>query len=86
MTEIERMLMQSLKRMERTRNARLTAFNTRAGQAGGQTDADSSGTAYLEAVVHRCQRSLQQLADLVGDLEKRRIERERQNRPRRRMR
>ena len=57
-----------------------------AGQAGGQTDADSSGTAYLEAVVHRCQRSLQQLADLVGDLEKRRIERERQNRPRRRMR
>ncbi|HJB66428.1 MAG TPA: relaxase/mobilization nuclease domain-containing protein [Candidatus Mailhella merdavium] len=57
-----------------------------AGQPGRQADADSSGTAYLEAIVHRCQRSVQQLADLVGDLEKRRIERERQNQPRRRMR
>lgn len=57
-----------------------------AGQSGRQADADSSGTAYLEAIVHRCQRSVQQLADLVGVLEKRRIERERQNRPRRRMR
>lgn len=57
-----------------------------AGQAGGQADADSDGIARLEAIVHRCQRSVQQLADFVGDLEKRRIERERQNRPRRRMR
>ena len=57
-----------------------------AGQAGGQADADSDGIANLEAIVHRCQRSVQQLADLVGDLEKRSIERERQNRPRRRMR
>ncbi len=57
-----------------------------AGQSGRQADADSSGTAYLEAIVHRCQRSVQQLADLVGVLEKRRIERERQSRPRRRMR
>ena len=56
------------------------------GQAGGQTDADSDGIARLEAIVRRCQRSVQQLADLVGDLEKQRIERERQNRPRRRMR
>ncbi len=56
------------------------------GHAGGQTDADSDGIASLEAIVHRCQRSVQQLADLVGDLEKRRIERERQSRPRRRMR
>lgn len=56
------------------------------GQAGGQTDADSDGTARLEAIVRRCQRSVQQLADLVGDLEKRRIERERQSRPRMRMR
>ena len=56
------------------------------GHAGGQADADSDGTSHLEAIVHRCQRSVQQLADLVGDLEKRRIERERQNQPRRRMR
>ncbi len=55
-------------------------------RTGGQADADSDGIARLEAIVHRCQRSVQQLADLVGDLEKRRIERERQNRPRRRMR
>ena len=55
-------------------------------RTGGQTDADSDGTAHLEAIVQRCQRSVQQLADLVGNLEKRRIERERQNRPRMRMR
>ncbi len=55
-------------------------------RTGGQADADSDRTAHLEAIVHRCQRSVQQLADLVGDLEKRRIARERQNRPRRRMR
>ena len=57
-----------------------------AGDAGGKTDAASGGTAHLETIVHRCQRSVQQLADLVGDLEKRRIARERQNRPHRRMR
>ena len=56
------------------------------GRTGGQADADSDGTSHLEAIVQRCQRSVQQLADLVGDLEKRRIARERQNRPRRRMR
>ena len=56
------------------------------GYAGRQADADSDGTAHLEAIVQRCQRSVQQLADLVGNLEKRRIERERQNRPRMRMR
>ena len=56
------------------------------GHAGGQADADTDGTAHLEAIVQRCQRSVQQLADLVDDLEKRRIARERQNRPRRRMR
>ena len=55
-------------------------------RTGGQADADSDGTAHFEAIVHRCQRSVQQLADLVGDLEKRRIKRERQNRPRMRMR
>ena len=56
------------------------------GRTGGQADADSDGTARLEAIVHRCQRSVQQLADLVGDLEKRRIARERQSRPCMRMR
>ena len=56
------------------------------GRTGGQADADSDGTSHLEVIVHRCQRSVQQLADLVGDPEKRRIERERQSRPRRRMR
>ena len=52
------------------------------GDAGGKTDAASGGTAYLEAIVQRCQRSVQQFADLVGNLEKRRIERERQPRMR----
>ena len=56
------------------------------GYTGRQADADADGTSHLEAIVQRCQRSVQQLADLVGDLEKRRIARERQNRPRRRMR
>ena len=56
------------------------------GYTGGQADADSDGTVYLEAIVQRCQRSVRQLADLVGDLEKRRIERERQSLPRMRMR
>ena len=55
-------------------------------RTGGQTDADSDGTAHLEAIVQRCQRSVRQLADLVDDLEKRRIARERQSRPRMRMR
>ena len=57
-----------------------------AGDAGGKTDAASGGTAHLETIVHRCQRSVQQLADLVGDLEKRRIEREQRSQPRMRMR
>lgn len=61
-------------------------FQHEDGRTGGQADADSDGAAHLEAIVQRCQRSVQQLADLVGDLEKRRIERERQNRPRMRMR
>ena len=52
------------------------------GRTGGQTNADSDGTTHLETIVQRCQRSVQQLADLVGDLEKRRIERERQSPPR----
>ena len=39
------------------------------GYTGGQADADSDGTAHLEAIVQRCQRSVQQLADLVGDPE-----------------
>lgn len=56
------------------------------GQAGGQADADTDGTVHLEAIVQRCQRSVQQLADLVDDLEKRRIARERQSRPRMRIR
>ena len=56
------------------------------GRTGGQADAASDGTSHLEAIVHRCQRSVQQLADLVGDFEKRRIERERQSRPHMRMR
>ena len=56
------------------------------GYAGRQADADSDGTAHLEAIVQRCQRSVRQLADLVDDLEKRRIARERQSRPRMRMR
>lgn len=56
------------------------------GYTGRQADADADGTSHLEAIVQRCQRSVQQLADLVDDLEKRRIERERQSRPRMRMR
>ena len=75
----------NLKRMEENCNARLTALSTRL-DIRRQVDADSDGTAHLEAIVQRCQRSVRQLADLVNDLEKRRIERKRQSRPRRRMR
>ena len=56
------------------------------GYARGQAGADSDGTAHLEAIVQRCQRSVRQLADLVDDLKKRRIARERQSRPRMRIR
>lgn len=56
------------------------------GYAGRQANADADGTAHLEAIVQRCQRSVRQLADLVDDLEKRRIARERQSRPRMRIR
>ena len=56
------------------------------GYAGRQANADSDGTAHLEEIIQRCQRSVQQLADLVDDLEKRRIARERQSRPRMRIR
>ena len=55
-------------------------------RTGRKADADSVGAAHFEAIVHRCQRSVQQLADLVGDLEKRRIEREQRSQPRMRMR
>jgi hypothetical protein len=43
---------------------------------GGQPDADSGGIARFETVVQRCKRSVRELADLVGEIEKRRIERE----------
>ena len=55
-------------------------------RTGRKADGDSVGAAHFEAIVHRCQRSVQQLADLVGDLEKRRIEREQRSQPRMRMR
>jgi hypothetical protein len=43
---------------------------------GGQPDADPGGIARFEAFVQRCKRSVRELADLVGEIEKRRIERE----------
>ena len=85
MTETERMLMQSLKRMEENCNARLTAFGTR-------IDVLEDKQMLIQTELRTLKRlftdvsEVQQLADLAGDLEKRRIEGERQNRPRMRMR
>ena len=86
MTETERMLMQSLKRMEENCNARLTAFSTRLDaqedkQMLIQTELRTlnRGTSFT---LHFIRKHKHQLADLVGDLEKRRIERERQSPPR----
>ena len=44
--------------------------------AGGKNHAAPDGSAHFEEIVRRCQRSVQQLADLVAELEKERIERE----------
>jgi hypothetical protein len=47
-------------------------------ETGGQPDADSGGVAQFEAVIQRCKRSVHELADLIGEIEKRRVERERE--------
>ena len=53
--------------------------------AGGQSDASASRIADIETLVQRCQRSVRELADHLGEIEKRRIERE-ASAPRMRMR
>ena len=53
--------------------------------AGGQPDASASRIADIETLVQRCQRSVRELADHLGEIEKRRIERE-ASAPRMRMR
>ena len=45
---------------------------------GGQPDAYPGGIADAEALIQRCQRSVRELADHVGEIEKRRIEREKE--------
>jgi hypothetical protein len=45
-------------------------------EAGGRPDADPDGIAGFETLIQRCQRSVREFADLVGEIEKRRIERE----------
>ena len=47
-----------------------------AGNPGGKPDASANGTARFEEIVQRCERSVRELADLVGEIEKRRVERE----------
>ncbi|MDR2819173.1 MAG: relaxase/mobilization nuclease domain-containing protein [Desulfovibrio sp.] len=54
--------------------------------SGGQPDASPDGIAGLEALVHRCQRSVRELANRVDEIEKRRVERETAPAPRMRMR
>ena len=44
--------------------------------AGGQPDAAASGIADIETLVQRCQRSVRELADHLGKIEKRRVEAE----------
>ena len=44
--------------------------------AGGQPDVDPDGVTRFEALIQRCKRSVHELADLVGEIEKRRVERE----------
>ena len=57
-----------------------------AGDSGGKPDAPAHGIARFKEIIQRCQRSVQQLADLVGEIEKRRVEREAEQSPRIRMR
>lgn len=57
-----------------------------AGYTGTETDADSDGIAKFEAIVHGCQRSVQQLADLIDETEKQRVTQQQPSRPRMRMR
>jgi hypothetical protein len=58
-----------------------------AGKAGRRPDAFTDGITGFEEIVQRCKRSVHELADLVGEIEKRRIEREQeQQAPRMRLR
>ena len=57
------------------------------GRAGGAPDASCGGSAQFEKIVQRCRSGVQQLADLVAEIEKRRIAQERErSSPRIRMR
>ncbi len=44
------------------------------GRTGGEAHAHTDGIAHFETLVHGCKRSVQLLADLVGEIEKRRLE------------
>ena len=82
MSETEQMLLQTLKRMEENYEMRHTS-----GRAGGAPDASCGGSAQFEKIVQRCRSGVQQLADLVAEIEKRRIAQERErSSPRIRMR
>lgn len=86
MTETERMLMQSLKRMEENCNARLTAFSTRLETQEEKQMLLQAELRTLKRLFTDVSEVYSSLQDLVGDLEKRRIEREQRSQPRMRMR
>ncbi len=58
------------------------ALRHEAEDAGGQPDASPIGTADAEALVQRCQRCVRELADALGEIEKRRIEEQQAPAPR----
>ena len=62
------------------------ALRPEAENPGGQPDAPPIGLADAEALIQRCQRCVRELADHLGEIEKRRIEQEAAPAPRMRMR
>ena len=86
MSETEQMLLQTLKRMEENYETRLKECGTRLEELE-EPDASCGGSAQFEKIVQRCRSGVQQLADLVAEIEKRRIAQERErSSPRIRMR
>ena len=98
MSETEQMLLQTLKRMEENYETRLKECGTRLEELEERQmlllrkaiclpPSCTAVSAQFEKIVQRCRSGVQQLADLVAEIEKRRIAQERErSSPRIRMR
>lgn len=82
MTETERMLMQSLKRMEENCNARLTAFSTRLDAQEDKQMLIQTELRTLKRLFNDVSEVYSSLRTLLATLKNGRIERERQSPPR----